>query len=96
MKDLIFLPIQEQPFFIIKDDETLENIKLLFYSVNEELPINIKIDNYGVHDVITKNKIIDLGFNKLNPKNVKIFYKEKEFDITDIINKVKHNTFRLS
>jgi hypothetical protein len=91
-----YSPIQEQPFFIIKDDETLENIKLLFYSVNEELPINIKIDNYGVHDVITKNKIIDLGFNKLNPKNVKIFYKEKEFDITDIINKVKHNTFRLS
>ena len=45
---------------------------------------------------VEKNKIIDLGFNKLNPKNVKIFYKEKEFDITDIINKVKHNTFRLS
>lgn len=91
-----YSPIKELPFFIIKDDETLENIKLFFYSVNEEQSINIEIEGEYIDDNITNYKIINLGFNKLNPKNVKIIYKNNEYDITDVIGKIKHNTFRLA
>jgi hypothetical protein len=90
-----YSPINEQPFFIIKDDETLEDIKLFFYSVNEEKPIEINIDDEHINDVVTNYKIINLGFNKLTIKNVKITYNNTEYDITDTINKIKHNTFRM-
>jgi len=41
-------------------------------------------------------KIIDLGFNRMEEKSVKIIYKDVEYDITDTINKIKHNTLRIA
>jgi len=87
-------PIREQPFFVIKDDETLETIKLLFYSVEDEISVKITVDEKIIEEKITDLKIIDLGFNKMTRKSVLILYKDIEYDITSIIDKIKHNTFR--
>ena len=90
-----YSPIKEQPFFVVKDDELLDTIKLLFYSVKESKPIQIIVDENIINDLTYECCVIDLGFNKLNPKKVKILYDNNEYDITDTINKIKHNTFRL-
>ena len=87
-------PIKEQPFFVIKDDETLETIKLLFYSVKEENFIKITAGEKIIEEKITNFKIIDLGFNKTTRKSVLVLYKDIEYDITSTIDKIKHNTFR--
>ena len=89
-----YSPIEEQPFFVIKNYETLETIKLLFYSVEEENFIKIKVEEKNIEEKISNYKIIDLGFNKMNPKSVLILYKDREYDITSTIDKIKHNTFR--
>jgi hypothetical protein len=89
-----YSPINEFSMFIIKDDKILDNIKLLFYSVKETTPIKIIINEDIIDNFTYENNLIDLGFNKTNPKQVKIIYKDNEYDITDTINKIKHNTFR--
>ena len=89
-----YSPIEEQPFFVIKDYDALETIKLLFYSVEEENFIKIKVEEKNIEEKISNYKIIDLGFNKMNPKSVLILYKDREYDITSTIDKIKHNTFR--
>ena len=89
-------PIAELPFFIIKDDELLDDIKLLFYLSTENIPFQIRIDDLIMDEVSENFKIIDLGFNKLSPKSVQITYNETVFDITDTINKLKHSTFRFN
>lgn len=85
-------PISGLKFFVEKNDETSENIKLFFYEI--ESPINIFISING--DIsqydINKFDIIDLGFNKSNICNVLIYYNQKEYDITKILTKIKHNT----
>ena len=91
-----FSPIAELPFFIIKDDEQLDSIKLLLYLSTEHIPFQIRIDDIIIDEVSENFKIIDLGFNKLSPKSVQIIYNETVFDITDTINKLKHSTFRFN
>ena len=91
-----FSPIAELPFFIIKDDEQLDSIKLLLYLSIEHIPFQIRIDDIIIDEVSENFKIIDLGFNKLLPKSVQIIYNETVFDITDTINKLKHSTFRFN
>jgi len=91
-----FSPIAELPFFIIKDDELLDSIKLLLYLSIENVPFQIMIDDTILDEVSENFKIIDLGFNKLSPKSVQITYNETVFDITDTINKLKHSTFRFN
>jgi len=91
-----FSPIAELPFFIIKDDESLDSIKLLLYLSIENVPFQININDTILDEVSENFKIIDLGFNKLSPKSVQITYNETVFDITDTINKLKHSTFRFN
>jgi len=91
-----YSPIEEQPFFIVKDYETLESNKIIFYWVKEETPFQIIIDEKIFDDVTSELKIIDLGFNRMEEKSVKIIYKDVEYDITDTINKIKHNTLRIA
>ena len=91
-----FSPIAELPFFIIKDDESLDSIKLLLYLSIENVPFQININDTILDEVSENFKIIDLDFNKLSPKSVQITYNETVFDITDTINKLKHSTFRFN
>ena len=91
-----FSPIAELPFFIIKDDEQLDSIKLLLYLSIEHIPFQIQVDDLILDEVSENFKIIDLGFNKLSPKSVQIIYNKTVFDITDTINKLKHSTFKFN
>ena len=91
-----FSPIAELPFFIIKDDELVDSIKLLLYLSIENVPFQIMIDDLIMDEVSENFKIIDLGFNKLSSKSVQITYNKTVFDITDTINKLKHSTFRFN
>jgi len=86
-------PIDDLPFFIIKDDETLESIKLLFYPLKNKTDIKIIVGNKTIEEYITDYKIIDLGFNKLLPTEVKIIFKGIEYNFTKIIDKIKHTTY---
>ena len=90
-----YSPINDFKMFVVKDDEELDEIKLLFYSVKEPKPIQIIVDDFVINDFTYQHNIVNLGFNKLNPKNVKLLYNGNEYDITDTISKIKHNTFRL-
>lgn len=89
-----YSPIKEQPFFIVKDYETLENNKIIFYSVKEETPFQITVGDDIIDGFTSELKIVELGFNRLEEKQVKIIFKNIEYNITDTINKIKHNTFR--
>lgn len=87
-----FSPIEGVKFFIEKNDETQSPIRLLFFDNPEKLNISITMDNLKTHFEIQNGDIINLGFNKHNLKKVVIGYDGKDYDITDIIAKIKHNT----
>jgi len=89
-----YSPIKEQPFFIVKDYETLETSKILFYDVKEQTPFQLIIGNNIINDATSELKIVDLGFNRLEEKQVRITYKDVEYDLTDMINQIKHNTLK--
>ena len=86
--------IDNLKFFIEKNDETLETIKLLFYDINGEKRVNLKVGGTISHNVINRNKIVDLGFNSTNYQNVIIEMDSIEYDITEVIKKVKHNIIK--
>jgi len=77
-------------FFIDKNDKTLETIKILFYDVREELKLLLPQNNRI--EFINRDCIIELGFNKLDMKQVFIQVEDKITDITELILEVKHNT----
>jgi hypothetical protein len=87
-----YSPSQHIKFFIEKNDESLDNIKLFFYEIEDNFSVDLQLDNNEFHSDISQCQIVDLGFNKFNIKNVVIYINETRFDITDIIKKVKHNT----
>jgi hypothetical protein len=87
-------PVKDLNIFIEKNDEEDLTIKLLFYDVNEPKNISLKVgdDIYGYQ--VNGNSLIDLGFKKENIKNVSLTYNGVEYDITEKIKKVKHNTLK--
>ena len=50
------------------------------------------MDNLKTNFEIQNEDIINLGFNKHNLKKVVVGYDGKDYDITNIITKIKHNT----
>lgn len=87
-----FSPIHGLKFFVEKNDETLEPIKLLFYDNFRTEKLSIEIQDEEKEYEINDLDIIDLGFNKLSPRNVVIKYRDEIYDITKILDSVKHNT----
>lgn len=87
-----FSPIPNLKFFIEKNDKTLSSIKLLFFDNNKENLISLFIDENETTLKINDFDIIDLGFNKKNYKKVSILYQGINYEITDIIKKISHNT----
>jgi hypothetical protein len=88
-------PVEGINFFINKNDEVYETIKLLFYYVSEPKEVEIIIDDKTYGYVINGNSLIDLGFDKFNIPRVFLKYMGVEYDITDIIKKIKHSTLNV-
>jgi hypothetical protein len=88
-------PVEGINFFINKNDEVYETIKLLFYYVSEPKEVEIIIDDKTYGYVINGNSLIDLGFDKFNIPRVSFKYMGVEYDITDIIKKIKHSTLNV-
>lgn len=87
-----FSPIPEINFFIEKNDETLGTIKLFFYGNSDTITLKLEIENEDEKILQLNNMdIVDLGFNKFNPKKVEIVYNDVRYDISETINKIRHN-----
>jgi hypothetical protein len=88
-----YSPTDKFKLFIEKNDMTLEPIKLLFYNLTEEKEVKVKV-GYNVESIhlIRENKIIPLGFNKTNYQSVRIEVDSVEYDLTESIKEIKHNT----
>ena len=88
-------PIDDLKIFIEKNDETDSTIKLLFYNVDQprNILLNVGENVYGYQ--INGNSLIDLGFKKENIKNVSLTYNGIEYNITEKIEKIKHNTLKV-
>lgn len=85
-----YSPSQYVKFFIEKNDESSENVKLFFYELDYSHKVKLIVDN--TENIIYEYQIIDLGFDKFNITNVLIVVDDEYFDITDTLKKVKHNT----
>jgi hypothetical protein len=88
-------PAEGVNFFINKNDEVSETIKLLFYYVSEPKEVRITINDNIYDYVIQGNSLIDLGFDKSNIPKVLFKYMGVQYDITDTIKKIKHSTLNV-
>jgi hypothetical protein len=88
-----YSPTEKIKFFIEKNDETQDSIKLLFYDIENEIPIKIRLGDTIMEETLQNYRIIDLGFNSTNYQNVVIEIDHVEYDITQKIKDVKHNAF---
>jgi hypothetical protein len=59
--------------------------------MNGEKEIKVKVGDSSDNLIVTKNQIIDLGFNRTNYQKVVLEMDSEEYDITEIIKGVKHN-----
>ena len=89
-------PIEGVKFFIENDDEKLGTVKILFYDVVGEKEIKVKIDETETTHTINSFYLIDLGFTKLNLQPVTIEVDNVNYDITEIIKKIKHSCLNIS
>lgn len=89
-----YSPIEGVKFFIEKNDETRESIKILFYDVNDIKNIKINVGEQSNQFIFNKNMIVDLGFNSDNYQTVTIEFESIEYDITETIRKIKHNVIK--
>jgi hypothetical protein len=80
--------------FIVKDDETKETIKFLFYNVKEPKSIEVNINGNITNFLIENYKLLDLNVNQYNLNNVGLICDNESFDFTEIVNKIKHNSLR--
>jgi hypothetical protein len=89
-------PIEGVKFFIENDDEKLNSVKILFYEVVGEKEIKVKIGETETIHTISSFYLIDLGFNKFNLPPVTIEVDNINYDITEIIKKIKHSCLNIS
>jgi len=80
--------------FIVKDDETKETIKLIFYNVKipGEHKILVNEDEFGLY--IDNYEVFDLKILDYQVRNVEIYYQGEIYNITNKIQEIKHNTLR--
>lgn len=88
-------PAKGIKFFIEKNDEADESVKLLFYNILEPKEIKITIQENRYEYVVNNNSLIDLGFKKNNIQKVLFEYLNVEYDMTETIKKIKHNTLNI-
>jgi SAM-dependent methyltransferase len=89
-------PIDGLKFFIEKNDENPDTIKLFFYDINDEIEIKLTIDEEQSYHKLYNFYLINLGFTKFDIKPVSIEYNEVSYDLTEIIKNIKHNELKIS
>jgi hypothetical protein len=89
-----YSPIEDFKFFVEKNDETLSSIKLLFYNLPSPKQIILSVDGEKTIHTIDNYDLIDLGFNKFNMKSVVLENDGVEYDLTESIEKIKHNVIQ--
>lgn len=83
-------------FFIEKNDETKDNIKIIFYQKDEtEDLVLLKIKDYEYKIDLNQDFIFNLGFNQDNIEEVSVSYNNQEQSLTEAICKIKHNTLEI-
>jgi hypothetical protein len=89
-------PIEGLKFFIEKNDENPDTIKIFFYDVKDEVEIELLIEGTQSQHKVHNFYLIDLGFTKFNMKPVSIGYNGINYDLTKIIEDIKHNELNIS
>jgi len=87
-----YSPTDEFNMFIIKDDQLKDSVKLLFYDVKSEQEIKVIINSNKKYFNMKNYSIFDIELNAESINSIILEYKEKNYNITDTINKIKHNT----
>lgn len=85
-------PIPNLKFFIEKNDQYDGTIKILFYDIDEEKEIILTINENGYKLNFSENILVDLGFDKYIIGNVNILHNNVDYNITSIIESIKHTT----
>ena len=88
-------PIEDLKFFVDKNDKEPTTVKLLFYDIYEPKNILLTIGKNKYQYDIIGNSLFDLGFHKDNTPYVSIEYNGVNYEITKIIEKIKHNTLNV-
>ena len=88
-------PIEGLKFFIEKNDEINGTVKVLFYDITEPKQVVLTVGSEKYNYEIKGNSLIDLGFDKKTNQFVSIEHNGSEYDITDTIRKIKHNTINV-
>jgi hypothetical protein len=89
-------PIEGLKFFIEKNDENPDTIKIFFYDVKDEVEIELLIEGIQSQHKVHNFYLIDLGFTKFDMKPVSIEYNGINYDLTEIIKNIKHNQLKIS
>jgi hypothetical protein len=88
-------PIEGLKFFIEKNDENPDTIKIFFYDVKGEVDIELSIGGNQSRHKVYNSYVIDLGFTKFNMKPVYITYNDINYELTEIIKNIKHNKLKI-
>jgi len=91
-----YSPIEGFKFFIENNDEKQDSIKILFYDIVGEKEIKVKVSETETIHTVTSYYLIDLGFNKFNLQPVTIEVDNINYNITEIIKKIKHSCLTIS
>jgi hypothetical protein len=88
-------PVDNFKFFIEKNYDEDNTIKLLFYEIIDAITITIIIGEKKYDYEVSGNALIDLGVDKKNIPKVSIRYNNIDYDITKTIEKIKHSTLKV-
>lgn len=95
-KDVDFFnysPTDKFKFYVEKNSQA-PSVRLLFYGLESEKNIKVKVNNNINETLINNFEFLDLGFSSDNCQTVVLEVDLIEYDITDIIKNVKHNTVK--
>ena len=89
-----YSPHNNFSFFIVKDDELKESIKLLFYNVKENKTCRLKTNISEFDFLMTDFTLLDTTLFENSCENVELLFDGISYNITEKIKKIKHNTLR--
>lgn len=89
-------PISGIKMFIESNDENPSTIRILFYEVAGEKEIKLKVGENETTHLISSFYLVDLGFTKFQLQPVTLEFEGVNYELTNIIQKIKHNCLDIS